>query len=119
MQRRAFLVFSGLLIAGCATKPSSTSQATGMQFSAAERKTIMDFYAQSGGRAPAGSIPAQRARAGELLDTGQSPNKLPIELAKRLPDLPNPFTRLILGADVLLVNRDSHAILDVIPQVAY
>ena len=61
----------------------------------------------------------QRAKAGDLLDSGQRPSKLPIELAKRLPDLPNPYTRLILGADVLLVNRDSHAILDVIPQIAY
>jgi len=25
----------------------------------------------------------------------------------------------VLGADVILVNRDSHDILDVIPQVAY
>ncbi len=90
-----------------------------MQFSEAERKVILNYYAQAGGRTATGSIPAQRARAGELLDSGQRPNKLPVELAKRLPDLPNPYTRLILGADVLLVNRDSHAILDVIPQIAY
>ena len=90
-----------------------------MRFSEAERKTITSFYAQAGGRGPMGGGPAQRAKAGDLLDSGQRPSKLPIELAKRLPDLPNPYTRLILGADVLLVNRDSHAILDVIPQIAH
>ncbi len=120
MQRRDFLVFAGLLIAGCATtKPSAPPDAQGMRFSEAERKTITSFYSQAGGRVSTGAVPAQRAKAGDLLDSGQRPSKLPIELAKRLPDLPNPYTRLILGADVLLVNRDSHAILDVIPQIAY
>jgi len=68
---------------------------------------------------PTGALPAQRAKAGDVLDSGQRPNKLPTDLAKLLPDLPEPYTRLILGADVVLVNRNTHAILDVIPQIAY
>jgi len=119
MQRREFLVFAGLLITGCATRPSTSPEVSGMRFTEAERKTITAYYAQPVGQSATGSIPAQRARAGELLDSGQRPNKLPIELARRLPDLPNPYTRLILGADVLLINRDSHVILDVIPQIAH
>lgn len=124
MQRREFLGLSGLLvsllISGCASSPSgSAPDASGMRFSEAERKTITGYYAQSGGRAASGSIPAPRVKAGDLLDSGQRPNKLPVDLAKLLPDLPEPYTRLTLGADVVLVNRNSHAILDVIPQIAY
>jgi hypothetical protein len=119
MQRREFLVLASLLITGCATKPSSPPEASGMRFSEAERKTITQFYSQAGGRAPSGSIPAQRAKAGDVLDSGQRPNKLPTDLDKLLPNLPEPYTRLTLGADVILVNRNSHAVLDVIPQIAY
>lgn len=119
MQRREFLVLAGLLVAGCATQTSSPPDASGMRFSEAERKTITAFYAQAGGRAPSGTIPAQRAKPGDVLDSGQRPNKLPTDLDKLLPGLPDPYTRLTLGADVVLVNRNTHAILDVIPQIAY
>jgi hypothetical protein len=117
MQRREFLVLASLLIAGCASKPSAPPEVAGMRFSDAERKKIVDFYGQTSGKP--GSLPAQRAKVGDLLDSGQRPNKLPVDLAKLLPDLPEPYTRLILGADVVLVNRNSHAILDVIPQIAH
>jgi hypothetical protein len=119
MQRREFLVLASLLIAGCASKPSAPPEVTGMRFSDAERQKIVAFYAQAGGRTSSGTLPAQRAKVGDLLDSGQRPNKLPVDLAKLLPDLPEPYTRLILGADVVLVNRNSHAILDVIPQIAF
>jgi hypothetical protein len=119
MQRRNFLVFAGVLLAGCATKATHSPEVLGPRFSEAERKTILGYYAQAGGRASSGLIPAQRAKTGDVLDSGQRPNKLPTELDKLLPALPDSYTRLTLGADVLLVNRNSHAILDVIPQIAY
>jgi hypothetical protein len=119
MQRRNFLVLAGLLLTGCASRSSPPPEAAGMRFSETERSRIVAFYSQAGGRKNTGPVPAQRARVGDLLDSGQRPNKLPIDLAKLLPDLPEPYTRLILGADVVLVNRNSHAILDVIPQIAY
>jgi hypothetical protein len=119
MQRREFLVLAGLLVAGCATKPATQPDTSGLRFSEADRKTITGYYAQAGGRQPTGAIPAQQAKAGELLDSGLRPNKLPTELDKLLSGLPEPYTRLTLGADVILVNRNSHAILDVIPQVAF
>jgi hypothetical protein len=119
MQRREFLVLASLLVAGCATKTAGTPDTSGLRFSETERKTITGYYSQAGGRMATGSTPVQRVKAGDLLDSGQRPNKLPTELAKLLPDLPEPYTRLTLGADVVLVNRNSHAILDVIPQVAY
>jgi len=119
MQRREFLVLASLLITGCATKPASQPEVAGMRFSDADRKTITRFYSQADGRPRSGPVPAQRAKVGDLLDSGQRPNKLPVDLDKLLPLLPEPYTRLTLGADVILVNRNSHAILDVIPQLAH
>jgi hypothetical protein len=119
MQRREFLVLASLLITGCATNSSSPPEASGLRFSEAERRTITGYYLQARVGMPTGAIPAQRAKAGDVLDSGLRPNKLPTDLAKLLPDLPEPYTRLTLGADVVLVNRNSHAIIDVIPQVAY
>ena len=119
MQRREFLVLASLLITGCATKPAAKPEIAGMLFSEAERKTITRFYSQGIDRQRSGPVPAQRIKAGDLLDSGLRPNKLPTELDKLLPYLPAPYTRLILDADVILVNRDTHIVLDVIPQLAY
>lgn len=124
MDRRNFLglaaALSMLTLAGCAsdgaTKPADAS---GMRFTDAERKQIMDFYALQGARKPGRVQPAARVNIGDKLDSGQRPTRLPDDLDKRLPYLTEPYTRLILGADILLVNRNTHDILDVIPQVAY
>lgn len=118
MERRDFLFMTAaVLLAGCASKGSATksTDSSGMKFSETERKTIEAFY---GGK-PRGVIPAQQAKPGDLLDSGQRPAKLPSDLVARLPDLPAPYTRYKLGADVILVNRDTHVILDVIPQAAH
>ena len=119
MQRRDFLFFTAAaLLVGCASKGTTTStDSAGAKFSEGERKTIEGYYSALR-RAPV-SMPPQRVKPGELLDSGQRPNKLPGDLLGRLPDLPAPYTRLVLGGDVILVNRDTHLIADVIPQVAY
>lgn len=117
MERRDFLFMTAAaLLAGCASQGSTTkgTDSSGMKFSESERKTIEAFY---GGK-PRGVIPAQRAKPGDVLDSGQRPAKLPSDLVAKLPDLPTPYTRYTLGADVILVNRDTHVILDVIPQIA-
>ena len=124
MERRAFLIYSGslaaLLLAGCAGQSSRQGgNASGTGFSEAERALIVGFYEQQGARTPGREKPAQRVKAGDKLDPGQSPNRLPDELSRKLPDLPDPYTRLTLGGDVILVNRNTHDILDVVPQVAY
>lgn len=56
-------------------------------------------------------------KPGDVLDPGQRPAPLPSGLNAKLPYLPEPYTRYIVGSDVVLVNRDTHAILDVIPQI--
>jgi hypothetical protein len=124
MERRAFLIFSGLLaalaLAGCAGQASQPlADASGARFSEADRKAISGFYEQQGARKAGRVQPLQQAKAGDKLDSGLRPNRLPDELNRQLAYLPEPYTRLTLGADVILVNRNTHDILDVIPQVAY
>lgn len=125
MERRTFLVFSAAMAAlglsGCAGQAvtQATSGASGMRFSDAERKLIVAFYEGQGARKPGRQMPAQRARVGDKLDSGLRPNRLPDDLNKQLAYLAEPYTRLTLGADVILVNRNTHDILDVIPQIAY
>jgi hypothetical protein len=118
MLRREFLIFASLFAAGCASKPASQPESPGLRFSESERQTITEYYARLRGPRPA-TPPAQGVKPGDTLLSGQRPNKLPVDLLKQLPDLRDPHTRLIVGADVVLINRDTHAILDVIPRVAY
>lgn len=116
--RVVFFAVVALFFWGCASTTSQpVAESKGMQFSAKERQIIEGFYAESR-RGPA-KAPTQLYKAGEKLVSGSRPQHLPTALAIRLPDLASSYTRLVVGADVLLVNRDSHDILDVIPSVAY
>lgn len=118
MQRRAFiLLVPALALIGCASQ-SAQQPGRDLRFSEDERRIINEYYAQIRGRKP-GPQPAQMAKAGEKLAPGLRPTKLPTDLDTKLPALAAPHTRLVLGADVILVNRETHDILDVIPQVAY
>lgn len=91
-----------------------------MSFSEAERKLIMNYYQQQGmPRVAAADKVTGRVSVGGKLMTGERPSKLPTSLDAQLPTLPDPYTRLVVGADVILVNRNTHDVLDVIPQIAY
>lgn len=124
MDRRAFvrLIPAAALVAtlfGCASQGENKPAApAGITFGAADRAAILSYYGRGAG-SPRQDAPPQRAMPGGVLPSGERPAKLPTDLDARLSRLPDPYTRLTLGADVILVNRDTHAILDVIPQVAY
>jgi hypothetical protein len=122
MDRRAFvtLLLPTLALLGCSSAPSQQAgSGSGPRFSDRERELITRYFTNERGRSPAVLAPAQRVKPGDLLDSGQRPNKLPTGLDQQLSTLASPYTRLTLGADVILVNRDTHVIVDVIPQVAY
>lgn len=119
MQRRTFIfLVPALALIGCASQPATQQSGGGLRFSDDERRIINAHYTQARGPRPV-QPPAQVAKPGDKLAPGLRPNKLPTNLDSKLPGLPAPYTRLVLGADVILVNRDTHDILDVIPQVAY
>jgi hypothetical protein len=124
MDRRAFvrLIPAAALVGslfGCASQGEEKPAAqTGMQFNEKDRAAILAFYGRGAG-SPQQTPPMQRAMPGGVLPSGERPAKLPTDLDARLSRLPDPYTRLVLGADVILVDRNTHAILDVIPQIAY
>jgi hypothetical protein len=122
MDRRAFvtLLLPALALLGCSSAPSQQAGSdSGPRFSGNERELITRYFASERGKGSTVQKPAQRVKPGDLLDSGQRPNKLPTGLDQQLSTLASPYTRLTLGADVILVNRDTHVIADVIPQVAY
>jgi hypothetical protein len=123
MNRRAFITLIPLIPAvamlGCASPGAEKPTISGPVFDAAERAQITQHYVAERGRGPARTAPAQRVKPGDKLDTGQRPTRLPGALDDHLRHLPEPYARLVLGGDVILVNRNTHDIHDVIPQVAY
>jgi hypothetical protein len=121
MHRRAFIVaVPALFVVGCAGTAKEPSAALdGPRFSDAERKFITEYFANERAKQPAKPTPPQQAKAGDKLPPGARPTHLPNAVKDKLGPLPAPYTRLVLGADVILVNRDTHDIVDVIPQVVY
>lgn len=119
MDRRAFIsIIPAIALLGCASKGQEQPAPTARRFSDAERNIITTYYQQQG--QPRASAQSQsRVAIGGKLMSGERPNKLPTALDAQLPRLPEPYTRLVLGVDVILVNRDTHDILDVIPQIAH
>lgn len=121
MDRRAFFSgISALALVGCAGAGKAPQAASGgMMFSEAERRLITEYFARERALRPNQPAPPQSAKPGDKLVSGSRPSHLPDALKARLGHLPDPYTRLVLGADVILVNRDTHDIADVIPQVVY
>ncbi len=116
--RGTVLVFSvaAALLLGCAgsgDKQVAAKAASGMSFSSVERDAIMKFYGRQ-----AESMP-NSAKVGSKIEPGARPQHLPSDLHSRLKALPEPYTWYVLGHDVVLVNRNTHEILDVVPSVAY
>ncbi|MDP2834702.1 MAG: hypothetical protein Q8Q28_15655 [Pseudomonadota bacterium] len=117
MDRRTFIGFiPAIALFGCASQGQDKDDQSGMRFSEAERKIIMGYYPRP---VNAQANAKGRVSVGDKLMSGERPNKLPTSLDAQLPTLAAPYARLTLGADVILVNRDTHDILDVIPQVAF
>jgi hypothetical protein len=112
------LAMLALLLGACAGAPQKAAAPT-MAFTDQERATIMKYYADQRARMPARDKPAAQYKAGDKLQSGMRPTKLPNELSDMLSGLASPYTRLVAGGDVILVNRDTHDIADVVPQVAY
>ncbi len=118
--RRAYTWMSVALVAtamlGCAgsgEKKAAVSKPA-MSFSSAERDLIAGYY---GALRPATQALQGAVKVGDRLAPGSRPQKLPSDLHSKLKALPEPYTWYALGADVILVNRESHEIMDVIPQV--
>jgi hypothetical protein len=97
--------------AGSGDKQVAAPKAS-VAFTSAERDTIRNYYGAQGTAAASGSI-----KIGDRVTPGSRPQHLPSELHSRLKPLPDPYTWYVLGADIVLVDRNSHEVMDVVPQV--
>jgi len=132
--RRSFLAFSlfaaaflcegGLGLALDVNRPS--------HFLPEERRAIEDYYRQGSKGKAKGLPPGLAKRGGKLppglqkhLDkNGQLPpglqkrlEPLPVDLDRRLPRLPEYWERVVLERDVILIDRRTNRILDIIENV--
>ncbi len=132
--RRAFLICS----LSAAVSLWDFSPATALdtnrpeQFLAEERRMIEDYYHKGSKRKRKGLPPGLAKRGGKLppglqkqLDEkGRLPpglqkrlEPLPVDLDRRLPRLPEHWDRVILERDVILIDRRTQRILDIIENV--
>lgn len=133
-QRRTFLGF--ILVSAAALLQTSPIRASDSRrserFSADERKIIEDYYRKGKPSKKKGLPPGLAKRGGNLppglqkkLDRdGQLPpglqkrlEPLPTDLERRLPRLPEQWERVILDGDVILIDRRTKRILDIIENV--
>jgi hypothetical protein len=93
-----------------------------MRFSSHDREIIRDYFLQNTSNLPpglakrGGNLPPGLEK--QLRERGTLPPGLekrlqpfPVELSRRLPPLPNGYSRVMLGARVLILNR-AHVIMD-------
>ena len=134
LQRRAFLMFSLFVaVSLCHRDPAAaldTSRAE--RFLPEERRIIEEYYHKSKKAKQKGLPPGLAKRGGNLppglqkqLDkNGRLPpglqkrlEPLPVDLDRRLPRLPKYWERVILERNVILIDRRTQRILDIIENV--
>src|SRR5574341_199347 len=132
--RRVFLQLS--LIAAMSLISGATAQALdsnrSVRFTAEERRIIYDYYHKGNKPKTKGLPPGLAKRGGNLppglqkkLDRdGQLPpglqkrlEPLPPDLSRRLPRLPEYWERVMLDRDIVLIDRRSNRVLDIIEDI--
>jgi hypothetical protein len=133
-QRRTFLGFSIVSAVALLTRSPvfGLDSRRSERFSAEERRIIEDYYHKGKPSKKKGLPPGLAKRGGKLppglqkkLDRdGKLPpglqkrlEPLPTDLGRRLPRLPEQWERVILDRDVILVDRRTNRILDIIEDV--
>lgn len=121
----------GCSLAGCVTPPDRTAGRVviaddhgyvDVRFDDRDRRLIRDYYHQQyrslpPGLAKQGKVPPGHAKKLALhqpLPPGLEYRHLPDELEHRLGRLPSDYVRVIIGQDVLLMNRETRIVLDII-----
>jgi hypothetical protein len=134
MRRRSFLLFS--VCAGASLFDRGAAQALDVNrpshFLPEERRLIEEYYRRSAKGKTKGLPPGLAKRGGNLPPglqkhlekNGQLPpglqkrlDPLPVDLDRRLPRLPEHWDRVILERDVILIDRRTNRILDIIENV--
>lgn len=124
MTKSIWVMLLALSVGGCALETATSGRiAVGeggsrmeARFSPRDRAVIEDYYRD---RLPPGlakrgnALPPGLARH-ERLPSGLRSRGLPASLEGRLAPLPGPYVRLRVDGAVVLVNRDTRVVLDVV-----
>lgn len=117
----------GLLLAGHASLSLAQGKRHPARFLPEEREIIVEFFERRAGNLPPGLAKRGDLPPGlkkQLRKNGKLPpglqkrlEPLPDEIVVRLPAIPAGWERVILGRDVILIDRRTARILDIIENV--
>lgn len=119
-------LFLAAILGGCATYTSTSGRVvikddTGVvdiRIDDRDRAHIHDYYRSRKGPPPGlakrnGNLPPGLARR-DRLPHGLDSDTLPYELERKLAKLPLPYVRIRVGQDIVLMNRNTRVVFDII-----
>ena len=125
------VLFAALVVTGCATHAVTSGRvvvrddraAVELRFSDRDRVLIEEHYrAAKPKKAPPGLAKRERLPPGlakrDTLPPGLRGRLLPRELESRLAVLPAAYARVVIGRDIVLMNRDTRVVVDILYGVA-
>lgn len=129
MSRIALVMLWALVGAGCGVHAVTSGRVAiredhaALHISERDRTIIRDYFrAQTAKKTPPGLAKREKLPPGlgkrDTLPPGLEGRSLPRDLESRLTVLPAGQARILLGNDVLLIQRDSRMILDILYAVA-
>lgn len=131
MRRLSFLLFLAFVLAGCAADIATSGRVVfkddtsvvDVRFSDHERALIEEYYKPKKGKKEKGLPPGLAKRGGNLppglakrdrLPPGLSGDPLPRDLDDRLARLPQSYIRVRVGQDIVLMDRNTRVVFDII-----
>lgn len=126
MNKYAAFVLAAILLGGCASYTSTSGRVvikddTGVvdiRINDRDREYIHDYYRGGKGLPPGlakrgGHLPPGLAKR-DRLPPGLDGDALPPELERRLSRLPSSYLRVRIGQDIVLMDRNTRVVLDVV-----
>lgn len=115
-----FLLLSLLTVGGCAAYTATSGKvvlkddtsAADVRFSGSDRAMIEDYFRKiPGGGSAASSV---KLAKGAVVPSGVKAETLPRELEQKLSPLPSAYSRVRIGPDIVLVDRKTRIMVDVV-----
>ena len=126
MNRHLLVVLAMLMLSGCATQVATSgrvvikddTRVVDIRIDDRDRAHINDYYRGKKGLPPGlakrgGNLPPGLAKR-DRLPHGLEGDTLPYELERKLAKLPSPYVRIRVGQDIVLMNRNTRVIFDVV-----
>jgi len=123
VSKTIIIIFTMMMLTGCLATSGNVAVRDGntrvaVSFSNDDRRYINDYYHSKRKRLPPGlakkgKLPPGLAKR-QTLPRGLSGRGLPHDLSNRLSRLPEGYVRLRVGTDIVIMNRKTRVIFDVI-----